>query len=129
MLVVDQFEECWSLAGEQERDEFLATLSTVATSDEDVPVVRVVVTIRADLYDRPLRHAVIGRLVADATFAVPAMTPAQLAEAIVGPAARTGATFDEVVVATMIDELALEPARCRCSSSRSPSSTNSARTV
>ncbi|MEY2415592.1 MAG: hypothetical protein QOH53_926, partial [Ilumatobacteraceae bacterium] len=110
VVVVDQFEECWSIASLEEREQFLQCLVTGAARESELSPVRVVVTIRADLYDRPLQHADVGRLVAGATFAVPAMTPSQIREAIIGPAAAGGVVFDDAVVATMIAELTAEPA-------------------
>ena len=109
VLVVDQFEECWSLAAPDEREPFLAVLVASAAASPTLAV-RVVVTIRADLYDRPLQHPDVGALVAAATFAVPAMSPAQLHEAIVAPAAALGVAVDDAVSATIIGDLSAEPA-------------------
>ena len=55
LLIIDQFEELFALtADESVRQAFLANLSTVATDDRHR--VRVVVTLRADFFDRPLTY-------------------------------------------------------------------------
>ncbi len=61
VLIIDQFEELFALtADESVRRAFLANLSTVATDDQHR--VRVVVTLRADFFDRPLTYPEFGEL-------------------------------------------------------------------
>ena len=86
VIVVDQFEECWTTAAPAARDDLIDALATVA-GDLSVDV-RIVVALRADLYDAPLRHPAVGTLLAAGTFAIPPMSPGQLGEAIVRPAER-----------------------------------------
>ena len=69
VLVVDQFEECWTLAGTAEREHFLSALAHAVSRS-----IRCVVTVRADLYDRPLRDQLVGQLVADGTFPLPPLS-------------------------------------------------------
>ena len=57
------------------------------------------------------------------------LSPAELDEAIVQPAARVGVAFDDGVVADLIAEAVAQPARCRCCSSRWPSCTTGASTA
>ncbi|HEY4611206.1 MAG TPA: hypothetical protein VIH06_18460, partial [Ilumatobacteraceae bacterium] len=99
VVVVDQFEECWTLAGVDDRERFLSALA-VAVSHS----VRCVVTIRADLYDRPLQHQLVGPLVADGTFALPPLSAEALVEAVVQPARRNGVEFDEGVATAIVAE-------------------------
>ena len=68
LLVIDQFEEAFTLAAPARAARFLDALAVAVT--EERPRLRVVVTLRADFYDRPLRHEALGRLVRDATVAV-----------------------------------------------------------
>src|SRR5262249_13806426 len=84
VVVIDQFEELWTLAPDDERERFIRGLTTLV---DDVPegLVRVVVTIRADFFDRPLAHPTLGRLIAAHPFAVTPMTSAELHEAVVAP--------------------------------------------
>ena len=64
--------------------------SSTATSD-----VRVVATIRADVFDKPLQDTRIGAAIGAGAFVLAPMTPAQLGDAITLPAARAGVTVDE----------------------------------
>jgi hypothetical protein len=108
LLVVDQFEECWTVVPLDARDELIAALATVAT--DDGCDVRVVVAIRSDFYDGPLQHPAVGGLVGAGTFPIPPMSPGELDEAIVRPAERLGVAFDDSVVAAMVAETAARPA-------------------
>ena len=58
IVVVDQFEECWT-RGESERTRRVPRELAEVVADETLDV-RVVVTIRADLLDRPLQDHDIG---------------------------------------------------------------------
>ncbi len=83
-LVVDQFEEVFTLtADERERSCFLESLRVAAVDPESR--LRVVVTLRADFYDRPLVYPRFGELLAARTEAVPPLTPDELEQAIRAP--------------------------------------------
>ena len=58
VLVVDQFEECWTRAQPDRRDRFLEVVTDAV--DDELANLRVIATIRADLLDRPLDHAAVG---------------------------------------------------------------------
>ncbi len=60
LLVIDQFEELFALVDDEQRDRFLDSLITLATDPRGRS--RVLVTLRADFYDRPLMHPAFGRL-------------------------------------------------------------------
>ena len=63
VVVVDQFEECWTRApARTSAMRFLDCRRRGASRDESVDV-RFVATVRADLLDRPLEHPTIGPLV------------------------------------------------------------------
>ena len=81
---------------------FLAVAAD-ALGDESVDV-RFVTTVRADLLDRPLEHPTIGALVGAGSYVLAPLSPAEVEEAIVQPAARVGVTFDDGVVADLVAE-------------------------
>ena len=108
VLVVDQFEELFTLTPEVEQRQFLAALTHALTTEDSR--LRVVATLRADYYDRPLAVQPFGALVNDATVAIPAMLPAQLEAAIVEPAHRAGLEVDRALAAELVGSLATEPA-------------------
>ncbi len=103
VLVVDQFEELWTLVESgRARDRFTDLLVRAAKQQASVSIV---VTLRADLYDRPLQHPSLGPLVRDATFAVTPMSAPELQQAIVAPAERVGVHFEPGLVATIVDDV------------------------
>jgi WD40 repeat protein/DNA-binding SARP family transcriptional activator/class 3 adenylate cyclase len=108
VLVVDQFEEVFTLtAEERERALFLEALR-VATADPESRL-RVIVTLRADFYDRPLVYPRFGELLAERTEAVPPLTPDELEQAIRGPVERGGVRPEPGLVAEMIADVAHQP--------------------
>lgn len=56
----------------------------------DLGQVRVVITLRADFYDRPLQHPAFGRLIEDRTAVVLPLSPGELEQVIKRPAERVG---------------------------------------
>ncbi len=107
VLVVDQFEELWTLASSDAARERFVELLVHAADAQDV--LRVVATLRADHYDLPLQHPGLGPVVSGATFAVTPMTAAELADAIVLPAERLGVRFEPGLVATMVGDVVSRP--------------------
>ena len=108
VLVVDQFEEVFTLTSDEgERELFLESLR-VATADPESRL-RVIVTLRADFYDRPLVYPRFGELLAARTEAVPPLTPDELEQAIRGPAERVGVRPEPGLVAEMIADVAHQP--------------------
>jgi len=108
VLVVDQFEEVFTLCpDEREREQFLESLR-VATADPDSRL-RVVVTLRADFYDRPLTYPRFAELLAATTEAVPPLTPDELEQAIRKPAQQVGVSPEPGLVAEMIADVAHQP--------------------
>ncbi|HUP20633.1 MAG TPA: BTAD domain-containing putative transcriptional regulator, partial [Gemmatimonadota bacterium] len=108
VLVVDQFEEAFTLTGdERERELFLESLRVAAADPESR--LRVIVTLRADFYDRPLLYPRFGELLAERTEAVPPLTPDELQQAIRGPAEGVGVRPEPGLVAEMIADVAHQP--------------------
>jgi WD40 repeat protein/DNA-binding SARP family transcriptional activator/class 3 adenylate cyclase len=108
VLVVDQFEEVFTLTTEErEREVFLEALR-VAVADPESRL-RVIVTLRADFYDRPLIYPRFGELLAERTEAVPPLTPDELEQAIRSPAERVGVRLEPGLVAEMIADVAHQP--------------------
>ncbi len=104
-LVVDQLEEAWTLAvDDDERERFLLMLASPP------PGVRVVSTLRADFFDRPLSHPLLGPVVAKSSFGVTPMTVAELAAAVAEPAAAEGVSFEPALEAEIVAEMAMHPA-------------------
>jgi len=108
VLVVDQFEEAFTLTvDERERELFLESLRVAAADPESR--LRVIITLRADFYDRPLVYPRFGALLAERTEAVPPLTPDEFEQAIRGPAERIGIRPEPGLVAEMIADVAHQP--------------------
>jgi WD40 repeat protein len=102
VLVVDQFEECWTRATPERRHAFLDVVATAIT-DESADI-RFVVTVRADLLDQPLEDPTLGPHVSAGAYVLSPLTATELDDAIVLPASQVGVSFDEGVVADLIAE-------------------------
>ena len=108
VLIVDQFEEVFTLVeNEDERQHFLTLLQTAVT--EKRSRVRIVVTLRADFYDRPLMYPDYGELMRARMETVLPLSAKELESVIVNPAKRVGVTFEEGLVATIIAEVNYQP--------------------
>lgn len=108
VLVVDQFEEVFTLTTtEAERELFLESLR-VAIADPSSRL-RVIVTLRADFYDRPLIYPRLGELIADRSEAVPPLTPDELEQVIRMPAEQVGMSIGPGLVAEMIGDVVHQP--------------------
>ena len=108
LLVVDQFEELFTLASEHDRRAFLdSVMHAVSATDSRL---RVVATLRADFYDRPLAIQPFGAAVNRATVTITAMLPAELEAAVVEPAERVGRQVERALVAELVSAVVDEPA-------------------
>jgi WD40 repeat protein/DNA-binding SARP family transcriptional activator len=108
VVIVDQFEEAFTLTtDERERELFLESLRVAAADPESR--LRVIVTLRADFYDRPLVYPRFGELLAERTEAVPPLIPDELEQAIRGPAERVGVRPEPGLVAELIADVAHQP--------------------
>jgi WD40 repeat protein/DNA-binding SARP family transcriptional activator len=108
LLVIDQFEELFTLVEDEElRRRFVATVVDAATRPEQR--VRVVVALRADLYDRPLRYPALAELVRARTEAVVPLSPEELDRAVRLPAERVGVCVEPALIAEVVRDVADRP--------------------
>ena len=103
LLLIDQFEELFTQVDTATAHRFLDTLVRAVTDDQSR--IRVIATLRADFYDRPLQHRGLGELLRDGTEAIPPMTPHELERAITGPVEQHGITFEPVLVAELVRDV------------------------
>jgi WD40 repeat protein len=107
LLVIDQFEEVFTLATADRARHFLDSLVTALT--DPASRLRVVVTLRADFYDRPLRHRGLAELIRWRTETVVPLTGGELERAVTGPAERVGVGIEPGLVAQMVADVGDEP--------------------
>jgi WD40 repeat protein/transcriptional regulator with XRE-family HTH domain len=106
VLVVDQAEELFTLAGDEyERRHFIDLLVTAVT--EPAGPLLAIWTLRADFYDRPMNYPALGALLESHSRSVLPMSPADLREAIERPAALpdVGLTFEHDLVGDLLFEV------------------------
>ena len=104
VLFVDQFEELFTLVEEESaRAHFLALLHAAVTDPRSR--IRVIITLRADYYDRPLHYPEFGELIRTRMETVLPLSAQGLEQAITGPAQRVGITFEPGLVAAMVSEV------------------------
>jgi WD40 repeat protein/serine/threonine protein kinase len=108
LLVIDQFEELFTLVNdERQRDYFIDSLLT-AVAEPNSPL-RVLITLRADFYDRPLQVQPLGQWLKDNTEVVLPMSSEELALAIQEPAGRTGVLLEDGLLATIVADVSDQP--------------------
>ncbi|TML83337.1 MAG: hypothetical protein E6G09_08780, partial [Actinobacteria bacterium] len=108
LLAVDQFEELFTLTADEEtRRAFLDGLTALAGDPRSR--VRVVLTLRADFLDHPLRYPEFGELLRAGMVAVAAPSEDELADAIERPAKRVGVRFEPGLVSQIIADIHEQP--------------------
>jgi len=104
LLLIDQAEELFTLVeSEDVRRRFLDELTT-AMEDKRGRLV-VVMTLRADFYDRPLAYPQFGEMLGQHVINVVPMLPHELEVAAVTPASRSGAAFEPSLLAALISDV------------------------
>ncbi|HEX2405397.1 MAG TPA: protein kinase, partial [Acidimicrobiia bacterium] len=108
LLVIDQFEEVFSVVGAEEtRRLFLDSLVTIAADERSR--VHVVLTMRADFFDRPLDYAAFGGLVRSGLVTVSPPTEDGLAQAIAAPARSVGVDLEPGLVGEIVRDVEGQP--------------------
>jgi WD40 repeat protein/class 3 adenylate cyclase len=108
VLVIDQFEEVFTLVeDEPTRVHFLESLYQAVTDERSR--LRVVVTLRADFFDRPLLYPDPGELMRQRTAVVLPLSAEELERAIVRPAAQMGVASEPELIAAIIKDVGEQP--------------------
>ncbi|MCW5861942.1 MAG: protein kinase [Anaerolineae bacterium] len=108
VLLIDQFEELFFLVADREvTARFLNSLYTAVTDPHSQ--LRVVVTLRADFYDRPLLHPGLSELMQQCTEVIVPLATDELVRAIERPAARMGITVEPELVAVLVADVNEQP--------------------
>ncbi len=108
VLVIDQFEELFLLVEREEEKARFARNLIEGVEDPHSPL-RVVVTLRADFFDRPLDYPGLAELVTDGQVNVFPIDAPGLEEAVVRPAARVGVHVEPELIAEIVSDIASEP--------------------
>jgi WD40 repeat protein/serine/threonine protein kinase len=108
LLVIDQFEELFTLVTDETSRTWFLNLLTAAASDINSRV-RIIITLRADFYDRPLYYPEFGKLVRNHIETVLPLSAEELEQAIMRPSEQVGVAFEPGLVATFIDDVLYQP--------------------
>lgn len=108
LLVVDQFEETFTRAGEAAGLEFIALLHHAATVKGGRCIVAI--TMRADFFDRLGKYPEFAELFeADQLLIVTEMTPSNLLRAITGPADAVGLMYEDGLADRILEDVRRQP--------------------
>jgi WD40 repeat protein/DNA-binding winged helix-turn-helix (wHTH) protein len=109
LLVVDQFEELFTLTTKREvRDRYIECLLDAARSDSAVPV-HLVLALRADFYGHCLDHPALIRILDSNLYNVPRMTPEQMRETIEKRLQLAGGRAEPGLIDSLMDDVGSEP--------------------
>jgi WD40 repeat protein/serine/threonine protein kinase len=107
-LLIDQFEEIFTVVPEEaQRVHFLSLLQNAVLAENTR--LRLVATLRADFYDRPLLYAGFGNLMRQRTEVVLPLSSEELREAIVMPAERVGLQLEEGLADEILADVNEQP--------------------
>ncbi|NDJ62327.1 MAG: protein kinase, partial [Chloroflexi bacterium] len=107
-LFIDQFEETFTLVEDEEESRRFLDSLYIAMLDPDSRL-RLVLTLRADFYDRPLLYPHMSELLRKRTEVVVPLTPDELERAIVAPAHQIGIVPEPGLVADIIADVNEQP--------------------
>ena len=108
VLVIDQFEELFTLVeDEAKRTRFLTGL--LCAVDDSQGRIRIIVTLRADFYDRPLAYPEFGARLGEGIVNVVPLSPDELEAAAQAPAERAGASLEPALVAALLTDVVGRP--------------------
>lgn len=108
VLIIDQFEELFSSGtSEDTRRLFLRNLTTIAGDERSR--VRVILTMRADFFDRPLEYPEFAAVLKAGLVTVSALSDEGLAQAIAGPARRVGLDLEPGLVGRITADVEGQP--------------------
>ncbi|WP_338898520.1 helix-turn-helix domain-containing protein [Streptomyces sp. TG1A-60] len=107
LVVVDQFEEVFTLCHDAaERARFIDLLLTARDPESRL---RVLLAVRADFYGRCAEHRELAEALGDANLLAGPMSPAELREVVVKPAAAAGLTVERALTARLVEEISDAP--------------------
>lgn len=108
LIVIDQFEEVFTLVHDTERARLFLDLLYQAVIDRNSPL-HIIVTLRADFYDRPLLYPDFSELIKQRTEVVTPLSASELERAIVGPVEQIGVRPEKGLVAAIVAEINEQP--------------------
>lgn len=107
-LIIDQFEEVFTLVEQEtETERFLELLHVAIT--HPATRLRLIITLRADFYDRPLLYTNLSDLMSRRTEVVVPLNRDELESAIIRPSQNVGVVMEEALITAIIAEVSERP--------------------
>jgi serine/threonine protein kinase len=108
LLLIDQFEELFTLVEDETlRTAFIERLLDALSNARSR--LRLIVTLRADFYDRPMMYEHLGQLILRRQLGVLPLSNQELESAIVQPAAQLGVGYETGLVDAILQEVKEQP--------------------
>ncbi len=108
LLVIDQFEELFTLVeAEDERQAFIELLGPAL--DDPRGRVMVLLTLRADFYERPLRYPDLASRLGEGIVNVSALSTDELETAVAEPMRRAGVAMEPTLLASLLTDVIGQP--------------------
>jgi len=107
ILVIDQFEELFTIADDVARRQFLDAVTRAVS--EPGSRITVMLALRADYYDRPLLHPEFAKVFTPGVENALPMTADELEAVVVGPAKRGGIDVEPSLLAALVADAADRP--------------------
>ena len=107
LLVIDQFEELFTITDEQPRRRFLSAIASAVA--EPGSQITVLLALRADYYDRPLLHPEFAQVFTPGVVNALPMSANELEAVIVGPAERAAVAVEPALLAELVADAADRP--------------------
>ncbi|MEE4493745.1 WD40 repeat domain-containing protein [Streptomyces sp. BE230] len=107
VVLIDQFEELFTLCHDDSARARFVDVLLMARAPESR--LRVVIAVRADFYGRCAEHGPLADALRSATLLVGPMTPAQLREAVIGPAQRDRLIVERALTARIVADVERQP--------------------
>lgn len=104
VIVIDQFEEVFTLVEDEDERQHFLNLLLAAVTDRDSRV-RMIVTLRADYYDRPLHYPAFGELLQQRSETILPLTAHGLDAAIRNPAEVVGVRLEAGLLAEIVSDM------------------------
>ena len=108
LLIVDQLEELFTLVKDESVHAQVLWMIERAVRDP-ASRLRVIVTLRADFYDRPLLYRGFAELLRDGVVTVAPLSPEEIERAVSGPARGAGVELEQGLLAEIVADVLDEP--------------------
>ena len=107
ILIIDQFEELYTLCGDETERECL--LDSLLYAVKNGPGFKLVITLRADFYRDAISHHAFAKTLETGVFNVSSMMPQELHQAIALPAKNCGVTLEGGLTERILEDVGKKP--------------------